>query len=364
MRHTDPDRNQRGGQVNGIMTHQVSATNQSTRTPLDLPASWYVALPSGQLGGGPRPLTLFDRKLVAWRDGTGRPVLAQGFCPHLGASLATGRVVGGELQCPAHRWRFDGSGRCVAAPGVGDRPGLRTYPTVERHGYVWAWYGSREPMFPLPTFPALDGATRFPTGFRMADDTRATVRRILENTYDPDHLVALHGLEVTGSTTLRLLDSPRATADHGPAIAPEAWLGAELTWPSYSGRLGRITNLLGTNAKEFTLRVDGWPGGQRISYFADGRLQYRMLLAASPLGPNRTVQHIAVALPRTGVRWRDLRNYLLHRPEITLTSQQDIPLFNTIERGDRHGIYVGGDHGVRAFRKHYQQWVDKVTENA
>ena len=177
----------------------------------------------------------------------------------------------------------------------------------------------------------------------------------LENTYDPDHLVALHGLEVNGSTTLRMLDNPSATADHGPPIAPEAWLGSELTWPSYSGWLGTITNLLGTNAKEFVLRVDGWPSGQRISYFADGRLQYRMLLATTPLGPNRTIQHISVALPRAATRWRDLRNYVLHRPEITLTSKQDIPLFNTIERGDRHGIYVGGDHGVLAFRKYYQR---------
>ncbi|WP_436536070.1 Rieske 2Fe-2S domain-containing protein [Actinoplanes sp. HUAS TT8] len=349
------------------MTQQASTEKSTAAQRLDLPASWYVAVPSDQLGKGPRQLTLFGRNLVAWRNTTGQPVVAQGHCPHLGASLGEGRVTGGDLQCASHRWRFDDTGRCVAAPPAGDasaRPGLRTYPAVERHGYVWVWYGSREPMFALPSFPALDTATGYPTGFRMADDTRATVRRILENTYDPDHLVALHGLEVDGSTKLRMLDDPGATADHGPPVATQAWLGAELTWPSYSGQLGMITRLLGTNAKQFVLRVDGWPSGQRISYFADGRLQYRMLLAASPLGPNRTIQHIAVALPRTGARWRDLRNYVLHRPEITMTSQQDIPLFNTIERGDRHGIYVGGDHGVLAFRKYYQQWVDRVADDA
>ncbi|MCI4066217.1 Rieske 2Fe-2S domain-containing protein [Micromonospora sp. R77] len=349
------------------MTQQPTVATLITAERTDIPASWYVALPSGELKKGPQPLTLFGRKLVAWRNGAGQPVVTQGFCPHLGASLAEGQVTSGELQCAAHRWRFDDTGRCVAAPpalDVSGRDRLRSYPTTERHGYVWVWYGSREPMFPLPTFPVLDGATSYPTGFRMADDTRATVRRILENTYDPDHLVALHGLDVNGSTTLRMLDDPAATADHGPPIAAEAWLGAELNWPSYRGRLGRITSLLGTNAKQFVLRVDGWPSGQRISYFADGRLQYRMLLATTPLGPNRTIQHIAVALPPTGTRWRDLRNYLLHRPEITLTSKQDIPLFNTIERGDRHGIYVNGDHGVLAFRKYYQQWVDRVADDA
>jgi aminopyrrolnitrin oxygenase len=67
-----------------------------------------------------------------------------------------------------------------------------------------------------------------------------------------------------------MVDDPDELAGNGPPIAAQAWLGAELTWPSYQGVLGKITRLLGTNAGHFVLRVDGWPSGQRITYYVDG----------------------------------------------------------------------------------------------
>ncbi|WP_432000014.1 Rieske 2Fe-2S domain-containing protein [Streptomyces sioyaensis] len=332
-----------------------------------LAASWYVALPSADLTDRPRTVRLFDRQLVAWRDGTGRPVLAPRECPHMGASLAEGKVIDGQLRCPFHHWRFDGSGACVDIPGVQRIPRsarLRPYATIERHGYVWVWYGSAEPLFPLPEFPPLAAGRGRYSYFRLADTTGATVRRIMENTYDPDHLVALHGLDVAGPLGLRLLTDAGDTTDHGPPIAAEAFLGAELTWPRYAGKLGAVTRLLGTNAQQFVLRVDGWPSGQRISYFADGVLQYRLLLAATPVADNLTVQHITVAVRRTGRFWRDVMQHVVNRMEITFASNQDLPIFDTIEPGDRHGIYLERDRGVLRFRKHYQDWVDRVTDDA
>ena len=333
----------------------------------NLAASWYVALPSRELTDKPMPIELFGRSLVAWRDLAGRPVLMPRECPHMGASLADGKVIDGRLQCPFHHWRFAASGACVEIPGAERIPASarqRPYPTTERHGYIWAWYGSAEPMFPLPELPALAvGRPRYHC-FRFADTTAATVRRILENTYDPDHLSALHGLEVEGPLSLRLLTDPEDTLDHGPPIAADAWLGAELTWPSYTGKLGVVARLLGTNARQFVLRVDGWPGGQRISYFADGVPQYRLLLATTPIKPNRTVQHIAVAVETTGRFWRDLLRYLVNRIEITVASNQDLPIFNTIQPDDASGVYVKSDFGVLRFRKHYQSWVDRVAGDA
>ncbi|WP_275466190.1 Rieske 2Fe-2S domain-containing protein [Streptomyces noursei] len=349
------------------MTPHATAVDARVPAGLNLPASWYVAFPSGQLARRPRALKLFGEPLVAWRDGAGRPVLMPRHCPHMGASLADGKIVEGGLQCPFHHWRFDRSGACVAVPGtvrIPSKARLRPYPTVERYGYVWAWYGSEEPMFPLPEMPSLDEDQPGHRRFRLADSTGATVRRILENTYDPDHLVALHGLEVAGPCRLRMLTDQQQTQDHGPPIDPQAWLGAELTWPGYTGKLGAVTRLLGTNAEEFVLRVDGWPAGQRISYWADGVPQYQLLLATTPIAPNRTIQHITAAVLTTGRRWRDLRHYLANRLEITFASHQDLPVFNTMEPGDRHGIYLERDRGVLRFRKHYQQWVDRVADHA
>lgn len=334
---------------------------------LHLAASWYIALPSAALGTKPRPLRLFGRNLVAWRDRERRPVLMPRACPHMGASLADGRVADGTLRCPFHHWGFDEAGTCVDAPGVVRPPRtarLRPYPAVERYGYIWAWYGSADPMFDLPGMPALSPGTPGYRCFRFSDTTGATVRRILENTYDADHLVALHGLNVGGDLELRMIDDPRETADHGPALPREAWHGAELTWPGYVGALGRVARLLGTSAERFVLRVDGWPAGQRISYFADGMPQYRLLLATTPIAPNRTVQHIAVAVESSGGVLRGLRSYLANRIEIQYTSNQDLPIFDTSEPGDNHGIYTHRDRGVLHFRKYYESWVQRVAADA
>lgn len=34
------------------------------------------------------------------------------FCPHMGASLATGSIYKGAVTCPLHAWRFDLSNGC------------------------------------------------------------------------------------------------------------------------------------------------------------------------------------------------------------------------------------------------------------
>ncbi|MBB5155620.1 Rieske 2Fe-2S domain-containing protein [Saccharopolyspora phatthalungensis] len=346
------------------MSANTIASTSYTRSSSTLAASWYIALPSAKLKRKPLAVRLFGRQLVAWRDYDGRPVLMARQCPHMGASLSDGDVIGGLLRCPFHHWKFDGTGACAEIPGVRRIPAtatLRCYPAIERAGYVWAWYGSAEPMFPLPELPAF--SKRF-LGFRLADVTGATVRRIMENTFDPDHLVALHGLEVGGPLGFRMLSDQDEVRHHGAPIDPGAWLGAELTWPGYVGWLGTITRFLGTNAERFSLLVDSWPTGQRVSYFADGVLQYRLLLSATPIGPNRTVQHIAVTAARTGRFLSDLRRYLANRLEITFASNQDLPIFNTIEPGDRHGIYLDRDRAVLRYRKHYQGWVDKVADDA
>lgn len=334
------------------------------RAALNLAASWYIALPSRKLGGRPRPLMLFGRPMVAWRGPGGQPSVMPKACPHMGASLASGRILDGTLQCPFHHWRFDTTGACVRIPGSERIPAAASrtaYPTVERYGFVWVWYGSSVPMFPLPELPALERADKRYRRFRFEHTTAATVRRIMESTYDPDRL---HGL---GSLSPRMLDPHDFPPDHGSPIPTEAWLGAQLQWPRYVGRAGRpgtITRLLGANTERFVLRVDGWPAGQRITCYADGVPQYRLLLAVTPIEANRTVAHIAVAVERAGRFWRDLLRFLVNRVEVTAASDHVLPILNTIRPGDHNGIYVEGDHGVQTFRKYYQSWVDRVAEHA
>ncbi len=74
--------------------------------------NWFAVCGSGDMRGNrPYGLTLAGHELVAWRDRTGAPVVGPGACPHLGASLADGRVVSGDLVCRWHGLRLPSGGR-------------------------------------------------------------------------------------------------------------------------------------------------------------------------------------------------------------------------------------------------------------
>jgi phenylpropionate dioxygenase-like ring-hydroxylating dioxygenase large terminal subunit len=90
---------------------------------------------------GRRPLRAMaeGRPLVLFRDGGGIHCLAD-ICPHRSAPLSGGRVVDGAIECPYHGWRFAGSGRCSAMPGlIGELPRalVPSYPVVEKDGLIF-----------------------------------------------------------------------------------------------------------------------------------------------------------------------------------------------------------------------------------
>ncbi|MCI4066229.1 Rieske 2Fe-2S domain-containing protein [Micromonospora sp. R77] len=344
------------------MRRHPTRADADVRVALDLAASWYVALPSRDLTRRPVPLTLFGRKLVAWRAAAGHPVLLPRACPHMGASLAHGRIVDGLLECPFHGWRFDDSGACVQITGSDRIPAAanrQPYPTIERHGYIWVWYGSPEPMFALPELPALDSAPPY-RRLRRADTTTTSVRRVLENTYGPGCLAGLPGARVERPLGSRMLTPADLTSDHGPPIPADACFGAELRWSRHTAAPRLTSALTGGGTHEITLRVDGWPAGQRVSVFTDGVAQYRLLLATTPVAPEHTVRHIAMTVEKTGRIWTDLPCFLTNLIRMTPASRRDPSLLRTMQPGDPPGTYADG---VRLFRQYYQSWVDRVLDD-
>jgi phenylpropionate dioxygenase-like ring-hydroxylating dioxygenase large terminal subunit len=121
---------------------------------------WQPAALSEELAGARpvRPVKLFGRDLVLFRDAQGRLGMLDRDCPHRGADLAFGRLEDGGLRCLFHGWLFDRQGRCLQMPGDPQGPQLcpriqqRSYPVVERNGIIFAYLGEGEP----PEFPALD----------------------------------------------------------------------------------------------------------------------------------------------------------------------------------------------------------------
>lgn len=202
---------------------QQKLTTSATRVEkqeMKLPASWYIAMPSQDLGKKPIAIDLFGKSLVAWRNEAGQPVIMERYCSHLGASLAVGEVVDGCIRCPYHHWRFDSSGQCVSAPDVENIPRTArqlTYFTIERYGYIWVWYGSQTPLFPLPEFPAAEAYRHNYMALRYAYDTKTTVSRLVESGgCDYYHGTALHKQKISAPVQFTIIDEQHPKDQHPP----------------------------------------------------------------------------------------------------------------------------------------------------
>lgn len=135
--------------------------------------------------------------LVLWRDASGTARCAEAACPHRGADLGRGRVVGGEIECPYHGFRYAGDGRCTLMPCEGRAARvpaamrLRLHPVREAHGFLWLWYGPEaEAARPLPWVSGAPG-----DGPRTATRTftwDARFSRVMEGMLDVHHVPFVH----------------------------------------------------------------------------------------------------------------------------------------------------------------------------
>src|SRR5581483_1508699 len=163
------------------------------------PATWYLFGPAKCLGREPFARTMLNRRLVGYRTADGRPVVLDAHCPHLGADLGRGRVIGDHIQCPFHGWEYGPDGHCRHIPCQAEIPAfarLRSYPVVERHGFAF-FFNGREPLFGLPFFlnenPAQFVAGR-PFGFVVNCPWYLTAC----NGFDLEHFRFVHDRKLIG----------------------------------------------------------------------------------------------------------------------------------------------------------------------
>ncbi|WP_244231199.1 DUF5914 domain-containing protein [Saccharomonospora piscinae] len=168
--------------------------------------NWFVAADS-RLVRRDRPygLRIAGRELVAWRDAGGEVAAGPGVCPHLGAPLSEGRIVGDRLVC---RWH----GLAVPAAGL---PGWNWCPVPAYDDGVLVWVRldgvDGEPPTPrpvLPARPALDGAL---TAVTRLDGTCEPVD-VVANRLDPWHGAWFHPYSFS---RLRVVRAPAQDATDG-----------------------------------------------------------------------------------------------------------------------------------------------------
>jgi len=176
----------------------MSAAPPPAQLPL-FPASWYWFGAAHGLARRPVSRDLLGRRLVAYRTASGRAAVLDARCAHLGADLGEGSVIGDDLQCAFHNWRYGPDGRCTLAPAAAEPPAFarqRSYPSDERHGHLFFFNGPR-PLFPLPFFAGAEPG-EYVAGRFLNFDADCPWHLLNANAFDAQHFRASHDRELVG----------------------------------------------------------------------------------------------------------------------------------------------------------------------
>jgi len=176
----------------------VEACESKINTTPEFPMGWFSVARSHELRiGEVRQVRAFDREMVLYRTRSGRPVLQDAYCAHLGAHLGIGgRVVGETIRCPFHGWQYGVDGKCEHIPyseNIPERARIRTWHTDEKNGEVYVWFHPENtmPQWELPDLPEL-GDPNWTEPRYTEHLVPAHVQDICENSCDPVHFQYVH----------------------------------------------------------------------------------------------------------------------------------------------------------------------------
>ena len=162
----------------------------------------------------PVRVKLLGEELVAFRNSDGRIGLLEEYCPHRLASMFLGRNEENGLRCVYHGWKFDVEGKCTDMPNeppesrFKEKVALKSYPTIELGGVVWAYLGAKENM---PEAPAMEWL-RAPAAHRNVTVTHefCNYLQAIEGGIDTVHSSFLHNNDLSDLAHFkRIAQAPR-----------------------------------------------------------------------------------------------------------------------------------------------------------
>lgn len=307
------------------------------------PAGWFrIADCRDVRPGRITTVRYFGRDLIVWRDQVGEVVVMDAFCPHLGAHLGLGRVVGDTVRCAFHGWRFGADGSCVDAPAqrrIPPKAQVRRWPTDEFLGQVLVWHhpGGEDPSWRVTPLPELAGPGW--TGFHGDHSwpyVRTHVQEFVENGFDLTHLSVLHDKLVDSGESVKV-EIDGQTIRHQTWQKFHGYRVARVFMPEVGGPLNFEVQGLGI-------------GTARAVVHAQIDLEYALVFFLTPVDE----EHVAVN-SMTSVKKLPfpLATWLLHRQVIRaskLAIEQDIPIWESKVYRPRP-ILAEGERPITEFRR-------------
>lgn len=316
------------------------------RCPLPVPLGWFAIARTDEVEPGTvKILRYFETEFVLWRGLDGGLRATDPYCRHLGAHLGHGgTVVGNDLECPFHHWRYNGAGAVVDIPYATvipkkvRRPSfLRSWPVVETNGLIYAWYHPHgaAPLWQPDTAEEIAVAGWVP--FKRHDcEIAVHIQEITENGVDYPHFRYIHGT--------KSLPEPNWTIDGFRRVSIAA---AKMETPR--GIIdGRIQS-----------RSIG-PGQSFVRF--SGIADILLLNSPTPIRRERThlrfdFYHPAGVGPSSQRTARAVARNIIHQ------LQQDIPIWEH-KRYQPNPVLCNGDGPILAYRRQYAQYYAKSPERS
>jgi len=194
----------------------LATTQAGTPGGIFMRQFWMAVYESNQLPAGrAMPIRIMGHDYVIFRTQSGVAQVMAQRCPHRGAQMHLGWVQGEELRCVYHGWKFDCTGRCTEQPaeepGYNEKVRIKTYPTGEHMGLIFAYFGDGKPP-QFPPFPEPDGEGVIEV--RPSTHVPCNYLQCFENSMDEVHVAFTHA--PGGSHTKIAQDLPIITAEETP----------------------------------------------------------------------------------------------------------------------------------------------------
>src|SRR5262249_2596068 len=164
---------------------------------------WYAVAKSVQVKAGkPHAVKALGKNLVLWRDAGGRLNCLEDYCPHRGARLSRGEVMGDHLSCRYHGVTLDGAGTIARVPAMpaGALEGRRqveSFPVAEANEAIFVYFASAEHPEPAPLTLPEEFTSPDWSSILCVSPWACNYRYALDNLADPMHGSYLHANSFT-----------------------------------------------------------------------------------------------------------------------------------------------------------------------
>jgi len=175
------------------------------------PRGWFMVADAGQVTDKPKAVRFFGQEFALYRGKSGRVVLLDAYCPHMGTHLARnsssyvvydGQVEDDSIRCPYHAWRFGPDGKCNHIPYT-DGPipkaaRVKSWTVAERIGAIFVWFDPEglEPEWEAPSLPEWDDPQWVRWQFDDLGALACHPQEVIDNIADYAHLAPVHGSTV------------------------------------------------------------------------------------------------------------------------------------------------------------------------